>query len=185
MAAGATDQPSAWDRTLSAINDTTPFALASEGQQRAGWFHGAWDGIKRIWNEGRSDLYLSGYYWHTPWGFSDEDRERYDDLGLGAGYGRSLTDAKGNQRLLYAIVAQDSFEKPMYMAGYGWLARWRIPGNLRLGAGYSITILSNSTATDYIPIPVPVPLASIGTENASIYAAYMNHIVYFFARVSF
>ncbi len=175
----------AWDRALSALNSTTPFPLASQEEQDRGWFSGAWDGIKRIWNDGNSDLYLSGRYWHTPWGFSDEDRARYDDWGLGGGYGRSLTDEKGNQRLLYAMVVQDSFNKPMYLAGYGWLARWDVGGGLRAGAGYSIVMLSNDTATDYIPFPAPVPLASLGTDEVSLYGTYFNSIFYFFAKVGF
>ena len=179
------DPPGAWQRALGALNDTTPFPLASEEEQAGGWFEAAWAGTKRIWTEGRSDLYLSGYFWHTPWGFSDEDRERYDDLGLGAGFGRSLIDEKGNQRLLYAIITQDSFNKPMYLGGYGWLARWKLPGDLRVGAGYSITIMSNSTATDYIPVPVPVPLANIGTDRASAFVTYINGIFYFFGAVHF
>ena len=180
------DEPQgAWDRTLSALNSTTPFPLSTEEEQTKGWFSGAWGGTKRIWKEGDSDIYLSGYYWHTPWGFSDEDRAKYDDWGLGGGYGRTLTDEKDNQRLLYALVVQDSFEKPMYMAGYGWLARWRLAGDIRAGAGYSIVILSNSRATNYIPFPAPVPLASFGTDKVALYATYLNAIVYLFAKLSF
>jgi len=185
LRANAAQQPSAWERLLSAVNSTTPFPLASEEQQHEGWFHGAWDGIKRIWGEGSSDLYLSGRYWHTPWGFTNEDRARYDDWALGGGYGRTLTDEKDNQRLLYAMVVQDSFEQPMYLAGYGWLARWKVGGPFRVGAGYSIVILSNGTATSYIPFPAPAPLASFGTDRIAIYGTYFNSIFYFFAKLSF
>lgn len=183
--AAAAEPPGTWEGTLSALNSTTPFPLASQEDQDKGWFHGAWGGIKRIWGEGTQDLYLSGRYWHTPWGFTDEDRAKYDDWALGGGYGRSLTDAKDNQRMLYALVVQDSYEKPMYLAGYGWLARWRLSGDLRVGAGYSIVIISNSTASDYIPFPAPVPLASLGTDRVSLYGTYFNAIFYLFAKLSF
>lgn len=184
-AASTDDEPGTWQLAIGALNSTTPFPPASEEEQKRGWFEATWAGTKRIWTEGRTDVYLSGYFWHTPWGFTDGDRERYDDLGLGAGLGRTLTDEKGNQRLLYAIITQDSFNKPMYLAGYGWLARWRLPGVLRVGAGYSITILSNSSATDYIPVPLPVPLANLGTERASAFVTYINGIFYFFGAVHF
>jgi palmitoyl transferase len=185
IAASAEEPTRSWDRILSAINSTTTFALASKEEQDKGWFSGVWDGMKRVWSEGSSDLYLSGYYWHTPWGFSDEKRAEYNDWGLGGGYGRSLSDEKGNQRMLYAIVVQDSFRKPMYLAGYGWLARWNVAQDLRLGAGYSLAIISNSAATNYIPFPAPVPLLSIGTENTSLYGTYINSIAYLFLKVSF
>jgi hypothetical protein len=69
--------------------------LGSKEEQDKGWFRGAWDGVKRVWTDGRSDLYLSGWYWHTPWGFSAEKRSEYNNWGLGVGIGRTLTDAKG------------------------------------------------------------------------------------------
>ena len=133
-AASAEEPNSAWDRSLSALNSTTTFPLASKEAQDKGWFSGAWDGVKRVWNEGSSDLYLSGWYWHTPWGFSAEKRAEYNNWGLGGGYGRTLTDELGNQRMLYALVVQDSFKQPMYLAGYGWLARWKVPGGLASSA---------------------------------------------------
>ena len=39
----ADETPSAWDRTLSALNSTT-FPLGLDGEQDEGWFTGAWDG---------------------------------------------------------------------------------------------------------------------------------------------
>ena len=181
----ASQTASLWERSLAAVNDTTPFAIADPEDQEKGWFHGAWGGIKRIWDQGTSDIYLSGRYWHTSLGFTDEDRDRYDDWGLGGGYGRSLTDEKGNQRLLYAMIVQDSFEKPMYLTGVGWQAQWRLPGDLRAGAGYSVVIIANSIATEYIPFPAPAPLVSIGNEKVSLYCTFFNSILYFFAKMSF
>lgn len=185
VAANAEEPPSAWDRTLSAINSTTAFPLASKEQQDRGWLSGVWDGTKRIWEEGRSDIYLSGYYWHTSYRFTAEDRASYNDWGLGGGYGRSLTDEKDNQRMLFGMVVQDSYSKPMYLAGYGWLARWKVAQDLRVGAGYTVTIISNSKATGYIPFPAPTPLASVGTDDAALYATYINGIFYFFLKASF
>jgi hypothetical protein len=184
-AASTEELNSAWDRSLSAVNSTTSFPLASKEAQGMGWFSGAWDGVKRVWNEGRSDLYLSGRYWHAPWGFSAEDRAEYNNWGLGGGFGRTLTDELGNQRLLYAMVVQDSFKQPMYLAGYGWLARWKLPADLHLGAGYSIAIISNGAATDYIPFPMPVPLLTFGTDKASLVGTYFNSIAFLFFKVSF
>ena len=185
LAVRADESPSAWDRTLSALNSTTTFPLGSKEEQDKGWFSGAWDGMTRVWKDGSSDLYLSGYYWHAPYNFDSYERSEYNDLALGGGYGRSLTDEKDNQRMLYAMIVQDSYRKPMYLAGYAWLARWKVAGELRLGAGYTISIISNSKATGYIPFPAPTPLVSIGTEKVSIYGTYLNSIAYFFAKVSF
>jgi palmitoyl transferase len=184
-AASAGEPNSAWNLSLSAVNSTTTFPLASNEAQDRGWFSGAWDGVKRLWNEGSTDLYLSGRYWHAPWGFSAEKRAEYNNWALGGGYGRTLTDELGNQRMLYALVVQDSFKQPMYLAGYGWLARWKLPADLRLGVGYSIAIVSNGAATGYIPFPAPVPLVTFGTDKAALVGTYINSIAYFFLKVSF
>lgn len=185
FAAGADEPPSAWDRSLSAVNSTTTFPLASKDQQEAGWFHGAWDGFKRILNEGRNDLYVSGYYVHLPYRFTAEERASYNDWGLGGGIGRSLIDEKDNQRLLYAMVVQDSYYKPMYLAGYGWVARWKLTNELRVGAGYTLSLISNSKATGYIPFPAPTPLVSIGTDDVTLYGTFIPGIFYFFGKVRF
>ena len=174
-----------WQRMLETLNATSPYPVALQVDQGKGWLQGVWGGIKTIWEDGDTDIYLSGRYWHTPWGFSEEDRAKYDDWGLGGGYGRSLLDERGNQRLLYAMAVQDSFEKPMYLIGYGWLARWSICGNLNIAAGYSLVLLSNDTASDYIPFPAPVPLASIGDEKISLFCTFFNSIFYIFAKLSF
>lgn len=181
----AEEPPGSWDRTLSAINSTTTFPLASSEKQAEGWFTGAWDGMKRIWNEGRNDIYLSGYYVHLPYNFTAEQRASYNDWGLGGGFGRTLTDEKDNQRMLFGMIVQDSFRKPMYLAGYAWLARWKVAEELRVGAGYTVTIISNSKATGYIPFPAPTPLVSIGTDDVALYGTFINGILYFFAKTSF
>ena len=185
VAARTEEPPSTWDRTLSAINSTTTFPLASKQQQGEGWFSGAWDGVKRIWNEGRNDIYLSGYYVHLPYRFTAEERASYNDWALGGGFGRSLIDEKDNQRLLYAMIVQDSYYKPMYLAGYGWVARWKISDELRVGAGYTLSIISNSKATGYIPFPAPAPLVSIGTDDVALYGTFIPGIIYFFGKVRF
>jgi palmitoyl transferase len=185
LAARPDEPASAWDRTLSALNSTTTFPLASKEEQEKGWFNGAWDGVRRVWKDGTYDLYLSGYYVHLPYKFDAYERSEFNDLALGGGYGRTLTDEKDNQRMLFGMIVQDSYRKPMYLAGYGWLARWKVAGDMRLGAGYTITIISNSKATSYIPFPAPTPLVSVGTDKVAIYGTYINSILYFFGKVSF
>ena len=168
-----------------AVNSTTPFPIGERTEQEKGWWSGAWDGTKRIWREGGHDLYLSGYYWHSPVWYSAEQRSKYSDTAFGLGYGRTLTDEKDNQRMLFAIVAQDSLRKPMYLAGYAWLARWRIGDEgFRVGAGYSVTVISHSSL-DYIPVPFPTPMLSLGTDRVSAFATWVGGVTYFFGKISF
>lgn len=174
-----------WSAFGRAINSTTAFPLGSEEARGQGWFSGAWDGAKRIWREGTHDIYLSGYYVHMPYAYSAEQREKYNDNAWGLGYGRTLTDERDNQRMFYGIIAADSYNKPTYMVGYAWLARWSLGGDLKVGAGYSAGLVAHSHTTNYFPVPIVTALASIGTDRASLFLSYFYSVTYFFAKVSF
>jgi palmitoyl transferase len=158
--------------------------LASGEAQDAGWFSGVWDGTKRIWNEGSHDVYLSGYVWHMAYGFPSEKRDRFNNYAWGGGYGRTLTDDKNNQRMLYAIVASDSYRHPMFMAGYAWLARWPVAGEVHAGAGYSVLLVRHESTASY-PFPAAAPVVSIGTDHVALYATYIHSMAYFFGKISF
>ncbi len=170
LGAAAEDGADAWKALGDKINSTTPAALQSAEAREAGPLQGLWDGTKRIWNEGAQDIYVSGYFYHTPYGFSREKRDEYNDNAWGGGYGRTLTEDNLNQRMLYGIIATDSHRKRLYLAGYAWLARWSFIGDTRVGAGYSALLIAHSTSTNYWPVPLLAPVASIGTDNAAVYA---------------
>src|SRR5262245_45849802 len=72
-------------RTGYVIESTVPFSLGSQEEQNKGWLSGAWDGTKRIWNEGRQDLYISGYVWHMPYKWSAEPRSSFNNNAWGLG----------------------------------------------------------------------------------------------------
>ena len=178
------ESPSNWQRTIDAIDSTTPTQIASGEERDKGWLSGAWDGTKRIWNEGSQDLYLSGYVWHMPYKWSAERRSSFNNNAWGLGYGRTLTDHKDNQRMLFAIVASDSYESPMYMAGYAWLARWPLAGEVRFSAGYSALSVRHEITADF-PVPAVVPLVSVGSDSVALYATFISGMTYLFGKISF
>jgi palmitoyl transferase len=183
--AAAEDGSDAWNTFADKIGSTTPFPLGTEEARAEGFWHGLWDGTKRIWHEGSQDLYLSGYYYHAPYHYSAEKRDTLNDAGWGVGYGHTLTEDNGNQRMLLGIVARDSYRKPMYVAAYVWLARWDVGHDVRVGAGYSALIIAHSTATNYWPAPYLAPVASIGTDNAAVYGTFARGVAWFFLKLSF
>jgi palmitoyl transferase len=160
-----------------------------------GFVTGAAEGAKRITNEGRTDLYLSGAYWHLPFAYSHERRQELNAHAWGLGLGRSLVDARDNEESLYAMASSSSHFKPQYGVGYTWLARWRVSGDLRVGAGYTAFIFARSDIYRYLPLPGIVPVASLGTDRASLIAAYLprisngitgrGNVIYAFGKISF
>ena len=183
--AAAQELPEARRSFRTEVDRTTPQGLASDEARNRGWWSEVLDGTKRIWNEGSEDFYVSGYFYHSPHKFSRQKRDEYNDDAWGGGYGRTLTEDSDNQRILYGLVVRDSHQKPLYLAGYAWLARWDFVRDVRVGAGYSALVIAHSTSTNYWPVPLLAPLLSIGTSNAAIYATYFNGIGFFFTKVSF
>jgi lipid IVA palmitoyltransferase len=174
-------------RTLDALSATTPAGVAANSASDAGWFDRAWDGTKRIASEGDRDFYLSGAIYHMPYAYSAERRGELNEGGWGGGLGKTLTDARDNQRMLYAMVIRDSHYKPQYMAGYAWMARWNMGGEVKFGLGYTAMLIARSDYAEYTPMPVILPLASVGTDRAALYATFIpfSNVLYMFGKLSF
>ena len=120
--------------------------------------------MKRVWNEGGTDIYLSGYHWHAPYGFTADQRASYNDWALGGGYGRTLTDERTISGMLYGMMVQDSYRKPMYLAGYGWLARWKVTGEGLRGEALHLQGLSpksRKAAEERTPPEAPARSATL------------------------
>ena len=159
----------------------------------AGWFTGVLSEFRAIASTGRDDLHLSGIYWHLPFAYSPERRSRLNDAALWVGLGRSVIDAKDNERGLLFQVSRSSHFKPQYVAGYWWQARWRVTGKVRAGAGYTAFVFARSDIYHYLPLPGVVPLVSVGTDDAALYLTYLprihnaitgtGNVLYLYARV--
>jgi palmitoyl transferase len=169
------------------VQVTTPAAVSPGDGDTTGFWRRTAEGIKKVWSNGRSDLFVPGYIWHAPWQYSGEQRARYNTVAWGIGYGRTMVDAAGRSRTLFGMVSADSYDHLQYMAGYAWRAHWR-PGNgpLKLGAGYTALVIGRSDPLSYAPVPLALPLVSLGTNRFEIIGAYVPgyEVGYFFARVS-
>nr|VXZ87238.1 Lipid A palmitoyltransferase PagP precursor [Klebsiella pneumoniae] len=109
---------------------------------------------------------------------------------MGAGFGVSRWDEKGNWHGLYLMAFKDSFNKWEPIGGYGWEKTWRplTDQNFHLGLGYTLGVTARDN-WNYIPIPVILPLASIGYGPATFQMTYIpgtynNGNVYFARRAS-
>jgi len=187
LAAGQ-ESKSVWGRTLDAVDSTTPFPVGTKEEQDQGWFSGSWDGVKQLWRDGTHDVYLSGYTWHLPYAYSTAERREENANTWGAGFGKTMTDERDNQRSLYAMVIEDSNFKVQYSAGYAWMARWRVVSDVRVGLGYTAALISRADYWHHVPFPAVLPLASIGNNTFGVFATFIPgsaNILYFFGRVTF
>lgn len=179
-------EPGWWQRSLSAANESTAVGLVPKGERQEGWkgwFADSWEGSKRIFNEGHSDLLLPLFALHPAYAYPNRfDQNHYP---WGAGVARTLIDEKDNERIVYALGFSDSHYDFQLMAGYGWVARWPLGAGLKWGLGYTAFVAVRSDA-NYIPFPGVLPLASIGTDRVMVYGSWIpfSDVLFLFARIS-
>ena len=178
--------PSFTQRALSAMNESSPVGLIPAGERASGWsgwFSDAWEGSKRIFRDGRSDLLLSLYTYHPPYKYPNRfDENHYP---WGGGVARTVIDAKDNERIVYLLAFSDSHYDFQPMLGYGWIARWPLVAGLKGGLGYTVFLTARADA-NYLPFPAALPLASIGTDRVTLYGTWIpsTEVLFFFARIA-
>jgi outer membrane protein W len=181
-----TAEPGWGERFLKSFNETTSVGMIPEAERRdgwKGWFADAWDGSKRIFRDGHTDLMLPLYTFHPPYEYPNRDDQNH--YPWGGGIARTWIDGRDNERLLYAMAFSDSHYDFEPAVGYAWIARWPLFGTVKGGLGYTVFVTMRSDA-NYIPFPAILPLASIGTDRFTLYGTWVpsSDVLFFFARIS-
>nr|WP_198984349.1 hypothetical protein [Herbaspirillum sp. ASV7] len=152
-----------------------PAAHADDNQYSL--WQSAKDRAANIWNQGDSELYLSGVAHHGRSTYSTEKLNELNEHAWGLGYGKTLRNDKGDDESLYGFVIKDSHRHPQYMAGYAY--EWVFPiakTGLEVGLGGTAMLMSRQDYLNSVPFPVPLPLASIGTKKGKIMFAYVPRL---------
>lgn len=150
--------------------------------------------FRRIWHEGSWDIYVSGRAWHGSQSYSKRERERFNEQAWGAGFGKTLRDARGNEQSLFAFGLTDSNSQAQWMVGY--VRQWIWPaadGGVEFGLGFSAMMMSRKDIFDRFPFPMAVPIASIGSKRVKLMATYVppfarkgiGDVLLIFGRISF
>jgi hypothetical protein len=155
---------------------STP-ATAGAWSTVSDWTSEAADQFRLIRDQGSTDLYLSGYARHGRRTYTHERLEELNEKAWGAGIGRRLRDAHGNDEMVYALGISDSHEKPQLMAGYAH--EWIYPlgeSGLELGLGYTAMLMSRQDYFGGVPFPIALPLGSIGSRDIKLRASYVPRL---------
>jgi palmitoyl transferase len=154
------------------------------------WTDSVKERLSDTWNNGHHELYVPVYTHHLRFAYTQEKIDSYQENPYGIGYGRGKF-INGNWNGLYAMGFQDSHYKPSYMAGYAWQTYWRPAEDFRVGAGYTVFLMTRADIGDYTPFPGILPVASVGYKNLALETAYVpggqgnGNVLFFWGRYQF
>jgi palmitoyl transferase len=141
------------------------------------WWTSVKERIAAIADNGKPDLYLSGYAYHGRGTYTEERIDELNEKSWGAGFGKTLRDDHGNDASLYAIGISDSHREPQFMGGYAYQWIWPLADSgIEAGAGYTALLISRVDYFDSVPFPALLPVASLGTRGAKLMFSYVPRL---------
>lgn len=113
--------------------------------------------------------------YHLRFAYTPQKIAGYTEWPLGLGFGRALTDSRGNRREVFGIIHEDSAARLQYNVGYIYL--WSRPlvassPSVTLGAGY-VALLMGRWDWSYVPLPLIFPMASLTVDRISIESTFV------------
>ncbi|MFM9883320.1 MAG: phospholipid:lipid A palmitoyltransferase [Burkholderiales bacterium] len=128
------------------------------------------------WNEGKNELYLSGYAYHDRHTYAADRIRELNEHAWGLGFARSVEDADGDTHAIYALVFRDSHFKFQKVAGYQWQTYWRISDGWKAGAGLSVFLFSRSDVANNFPLPFALPAVSLRYRQVALYGTFIPKV---------
>jgi palmitoyl transferase len=153
-------------------------------------------GCRRLvdtYKNGKNEILVSGYAWHTPWTWTSERRAEENEYAWGGGWARSADRENGDTDTVYFLVFSDSHYEAEYNLGYAWTTWWRPRDSLQPGLGYTLMLISRQDIWGGIPFPAILPLVSLRYDRFTVFSTYIptlnggiNHgsILYVFGRIA-
>ncbi len=183
-------------KTLAALTFSliAPFASAIDCTGMGSWLNQACAHVSDVAQNGKSDIYVSGYTWHDPSKYTEEKLNALNQWGWGGGYGKHVVDENGNEDLVLGMIFSDSHKNPELMVGYAGL--WftdPVLGGLSLGGGYTVGLTSRRDIFGGIPFPIVLPVAVIRYRQVSVMGTFIpsmggvnnGNVAFFFSRYEF
>ena len=155
------------------------------------WLNAGCRRLVDTYKDGKTDLLVSGYAWHTPWTWTAEKRAEENSNAWGGGLERTVERENGDTDTVFALVFSDSHSKPEYNLGYAWNTYWGNRDSIQGGLGYTLMLVARNDIFNGWPFPVILPLASVRYDRYTAYATYIpnvggvNHgsVFYFFGKI--
>jgi palmitoyl transferase len=171
----------------------TPVRAAPECSDLWEWLNTGCRRLADTYNNGKNEVLVSGYAWHTPWTWTSERRAEENEFAWGGGWARSADRENGDTDTVYFLVFSDSHYEAEYNLGYAWTTWWRPRDSLQPGLGYTLMLISRQDIWGGVPFPAILPLVSLRYDKVTVFSTYIptlnggiNHgsILYVFGRIA-
>lgn len=140
---------------------------------RSLWNHVKWR-LSQVWNDGKFELYGSGYAWHNRYWYTPEKVKNYNEFAGGTGFGHGFTDEDGDSHLLFALAFFDSHANLQPVAGTAFMKQKKLTEETTLGVGFNWFFTARKDILHGVPfLAPPLPMISIGYQRFSLYATYV------------
>jgi palmitoyl transferase len=133
----------------------------------------AWSYARKIYCEGGTDVYVTGYMYHGRGTYSRERVDELNEKAWGGGLGRTMADERNNADSLYFLANMDSHRQAQFTAGYAKLWRWTAATDARAGVGFTLFLLSRADYFSRLPFPGLLPIASLEVGRFALQATYV------------
>lgn len=137
------------------------------------WFKRSVFRVQETWRQGDNESYLPVFAWHNRYTYSKEYLQRYNELPLGGGMGKSYYDEDGNWNGLYAMAFLDSHRNIEPTAGYAYCKSLYSRKKLNFGLGYTALLTMRADILHDIPLPGILPMVSLSYDKLSVTGAYV------------
>jgi hypothetical protein len=156
--------------------ERAPPAEQEEQENEAGIWQRSMAHLGDIARQGEWNLYLSGYAHHLRRSYSEKSRRVLNEKAWGAGFGKTLRNANGDDESLYFIGLRDSRRHAQWMAGYAYKWVHGFDTGLEVGAGLTALMIRRQGLFGGVPFPGILPVASIGTQGVKLMATFIPHV---------
>ncbi len=125
------------------------------------------------WDHGDNELIISGYGYHLRSTYTAEKLRELNERAWGAGWARSVTDADGDNHMLFLFGFRESHNKIQWNAGYMYSTFWGPQDGLRAGLGYAAFIVQRPDIASGVPFPALLPVAAVAYGKATLIATFI------------
>jgi palmitoyl transferase len=134
------------------------------------WWNATKGTVSEIMTEGDTEVYLPMMAYHDRNTYTPDKIKELNEGAYGLGVGKTKVNEKGNTEMLYVMSHLDSHGDVETNAGYGWVKKMKVVGDVKVGIGYAAGLVSRSDIAGRIPVPFAFPMGTIDVGNASINA---------------